>query len=56
MSPGSPLGTRYKRSRGSDIWRVRLKKSQQHVYYRIVNGDVEVVMIWGAQRGREPRL
>lgn len=54
----SLLGTRYTKGNKANTWRVRLKKSQQYVYYSIDEAAdvVEIIMIWGARRGREPKL
>ncbi|HET9623914.1 MAG TPA: hypothetical protein VFP84_21225 [Kofleriaceae bacterium] len=56
MSPRSPIGVRYRNVRGHDVWRVRLKASQQNVFYSFDEAaDLVVVrMIWGAKRGPVP--
>jgi hypothetical protein len=58
MSPGSPLGTVHTVSRGKTIRRVLLPRTEQHIYYSVdeANDTVIVRMIWGARRGRSPKL
>jgi hypothetical protein len=58
MSPRSPLGVRYRMIRDRQMWRVRLPRSQQNVYYVFDEAaDLVVVrMIWGAKRGPVPKL
>jgi hypothetical protein len=58
MSLRSPIGTIYRIKRGQTIRRVLLSKTRQHVYYSIdENSDTVVIRaIWGARRGRTPRL
>jgi len=57
-TPLSPLGTPFQAARRRNVRRVLLRKSKQHIYYAIDEAAdvVEVITIWGAQRGREPRL
>lgn len=58
ISPRSPLGIVDSEQRGKQIWRVLLRRSNQHVYYSLdeVHGTVVVRSIWGATRGRGPKL
>lgn len=58
MSPRSPLGIVYAVNRGKTIRRVLLRKTEQHIYYSISEADDTVVIrtIWGARRGRAPKL
>ena len=52
------LGTIYHRTGPDLIYRVLLPKTEQHLYYSI-DDEAEVVMvltIWGARRGRGPKL
>jgi hypothetical protein len=58
MSSRSPLGTISGMNNGVMIWRVLLSRTEQHVYYWIdeANETVIIRMIWGARRGRTPRL
>ena len=43
---------------GETIWRILLPRTEQHVYYSVNDTADEVVIetIWGARRGRGPRL
>ncbi len=43
---------------GETIWRVLLPRTEQHVYYSVNDTADEVVIetIWGARRGRGPRI
>ena len=58
LAAQSPLGAIHGAKRGQTIWRVRLPRSQQHVYYSIdeLHETVVVRTIWGARRGRPPKL
>lgn len=58
MSPQGPLGVVHEVRRGKTIRRVLLPRSQQHVYYSVDEASDTVVIrtIWGARRGRRPRL
>jgi hypothetical protein len=58
ISPRSPLGVSDGAARGKPIRRVLLWKSQQHVFYSIEEstGSIVIRSIWGARRGRRPRL
>lgn len=58
MSPQSPLGVVYGARRGVTIRRVLLPRSQQHIYYSVdeLTDTVVVRTIWGARRGRGPKL
>jgi plasmid stabilization system protein ParE len=38
------------------LYRVLLEKTRYHVYYVILDHHVEVVTVWGASRGRQPRF
>jgi plasmid stabilization system protein ParE len=52
------LGIVYRTVRGMIIRRILLPKTQQHFYYSADEGTgiILVHMIWGARRGRGPRL
>lgn len=52
------LGAEYASLDGEIIRRVLLKKSAQHVYYAVdgANGIILIHTIWGARRGRGPKL
>jgi plasmid stabilization system protein ParE len=43
---------------GRSVWRILLPKTEQHVYYTLDDARDEVVIetVWGARRGRGPRL
>lgn len=58
MSPRSPLGTVHAVSHGRTVWRVLLPGTQQHIYYSIdeANDTIVIHTIWGARRGRSPKL
>lgn len=56
---GDPvLGVEYRVVDGEIIRRTLLRKSGQHVYYSVdqINGVVVVHSVWGARRGRGPKL
>jgi plasmid stabilization system protein ParE len=52
------LGTVYRTVRGLIIRRILLPKTAQHFYYSVDEeaGEILVHMIWGARRGRGPKL
>ena len=51
------LGQTYLVSRGRRIQRVLLPKTLNHVYYWQRSAErIDVVSVWGAQRGRGPKL
>lgn len=58
MSPAGPIGTIFKIKRGRTIRRILLRKTRQHIYYAFddENAMIVVQMVWGAQRGRPPRV
>ena len=58
VSPRSPPGTVHRVIRGSTVRKVLLTKTEQHVYYSIdeANDMVVIRTIWGARRGRTPKL
>ena len=41
---------------GELVRRVMLEKSEYHVYYAIEDDELVVITVWGARRGRGPRL
>lgn len=50
-------GQRYRVVRGKQVWRWLMPKTKRHVYYRLDGDDVVRIMaVWGAIRGREPKL
>jgi plasmid stabilization system protein ParE len=50
-------GTRYEAVRfDAIVRRILLPETETHVYHAQVDDDVVVVAIWGARRGRGPKL
>jgi plasmid stabilization system protein ParE len=41
---------------GAEIRRVLMPKTRNHVYYAVEGEDVVLLSVWGAPRGRGPRL
>ena len=39
-----------------EVRRVLMAKTHHHVYYAIEHDEVVVLSVWGARRGRTPRL
>ena len=52
------LGAEYQMRGGEIVRRTLLEKSAQHVYYSAdeTNGVIVVYSVWGARRGRGPKL
>ena len=51
------LGSVYAAMAGREHRRVLMPRTRHHVYYRVVDVSVvRVVSVWGATRGRGPRL
>ena len=52
------LGAEYQMRGGDIVRRTLLKKSAQHVYYSVdeTNGVIVIYSVWGARRGRGPKL
>ena len=52
------LGIFYRTVRGMVIRRILLPKTEQHFYFSVAEdaGVILVHMIWGARRGRPPKL
>jgi plasmid stabilization system protein ParE len=52
------MGVVYRKVRGRIIHRLLMPKTQQHFYYSVDEdaGVILVHMIWGARRGRGPKL
>jgi plasmid stabilization system protein ParE len=40
------------------VWRLLMPRTEHHVYYRVdeIAAEVIVEAVWGARKGREPRL
>ena len=55
---GKPIGAVYRDLDGEVVWRVLLPTSAQHVYYGVDKANAETVIytVWGAHRGRGPKL
>jgi hypothetical protein len=49
-------GMRYDMVRGKQIRRLLLPKTEQHIYFSVEADSVVVHTIWGARRGRGPKL
>lgn len=43
---------------GEPVWRVLMPTTKQHVYYTVDDnvGEVVIETVWGARRGRSPKL
>jgi plasmid stabilization system protein ParE len=51
------LGQVYRVVRGREQRRILMRKTAQHVYYRIDGPEqILVLSVWGARRGRGPKL
>jgi hypothetical protein len=42
--------------RANLVRRVLMKKTERHVYYGHLGDEVIILAVWGARRGRGPRL
>ncbi len=49
------LGARYE-SAGAGVRRVLMRRTRYHVYYAQEGDEVVLVSVWGAERGRGPKL
>lgn len=58
MSLRSPVGTIYRTTNRLTIRRLRLPKTEQHIYYSIDddNETVAIRTVWGARRGARFKL
>jgi len=50
------LGAVYPSSFGRTVRRVLLPKTENHVYYLVRDNEVVVLSVWGAPRGKGPKL
>lgn len=50
------LGPVYRVVRGLEQRRLLMPKTAHHVYYRIDGESLLILTVWGARRGRPPRL
>jgi len=43
---------------GESVWRVFMPRTEQHIYYTVDEAADEIVIetVWGARRGRGPKL
>jgi hypothetical protein len=48
----------YRTLDGEVVWRLLLPKCAQHVYYAVdeASGEIVIYTVWGARRGRGPKL
>jgi plasmid stabilization system protein ParE len=49
------VGPRYDRGE-TECRRMLMPQTQNHVYYTIVRDEVRIIAVWGAVRGRGPKL
>jgi plasmid stabilization system protein ParE len=58
LAANPEVGTRYTERHGVLVRRVLPSKTHQHVYYQVdsANDLVLILAVWGAPRGRGPRL
>jgi plasmid stabilization system protein ParE len=57
LQANTEIGQRYEAARfPAPVRRVLLPKSETHVYFAVVDEDVWVLAVWGARRGRGPKL
>ena len=50
------IGTSYPSRFEVSVRRVAMKKTNNHVYFTVHNDEVVVLSVWGAPRGRGPKL
>jgi plasmid stabilization system protein ParE len=52
------MGAPYTERHGTLVRRVRMPKTRNHVYYEVddENGVAMILAVWGAPRGRGPKL
>jgi plasmid stabilization system protein ParE len=50
------VGTIYPAYLDVEVRRVLMPKTQYHLYYALESDELVVLSIWGARRGRTPRL
>lgn len=58
MSGESRIGIVFRETRRNTVWRVLMPKAEQWIYYAVDAASDMVVIraIWGARRGRGPKL
>jgi plasmid stabilization system protein ParE len=56
VMPGA--GTKYPTSKRPNLRRLLLPKTEYHIYFALERNDTTLVIhsVWGARRGRGPRL
>jgi plasmid stabilization system protein ParE len=54
LQPG--IGAPVRNARARDVRRLHLARIHYYLYYRVRDGEVEVLAIWHTSRGREPSL
>jgi len=50
------MGTPYETDLNFSVRRVLLKRTAYHVYFGLNGDELVVLSVWGARRGREPKL
>ena len=52
------LGTKYRTRSGRDLQRLLLSRTRNHIYFEVDSEHSLVIIhaVWGAPRGRDPRL
>ncbi len=56
MRTSPTVGAVYPSSFGRPVRRVLMPKTKNHVYYAIREDEIVVLSVWGAPRGRGPKL
>jgi plasmid stabilization system protein ParE len=48
----------YAEIEGEPVWRILMPRTEQHIYYSVDDaaGEIMIEAVWGARRGRGPRL
>lgn len=50
------IGRRYRTSRGNEVLCVLMPTTRFHIFYVIEGDVVKIASVWGAERGRGPKL
>ncbi len=50
------IGRPYRTAKGKEVLRVLMRTSRYHIFYVIKGDEIEIVSVWGAERGRSPKL
>jgi plasmid stabilization system protein ParE len=56
LSRNPTLGNVYEAAVGLVVRRLLMKKTASHVYYAVDGDELVVLSLWGARRGRGPKL